>query len=136
MHVVYYDVYYHCAKDQIENRTPKMIISRFKFILVVILTAVLFLKRRLLKILGGPRIFKVPQIFILMIVSECLEVSFPKVRSFFPSPIIKGVIAILTSQNRGFLKTSAHIRVNAAKFYHKSNQDRSIVIIFESKEII
>ena len=25
--------YYHCAKDQIENRTPKMLISRFKCIL-------------------------------------------------------------------------------------------------------
>ena len=25
-------VYYHCAKDQIKNQTPKMLISRFKFI--------------------------------------------------------------------------------------------------------
>ena len=25
--------YYHCAKDHIENRTPKMLISRFKSIL-------------------------------------------------------------------------------------------------------
>ena len=25
--------YYHCAKDQIENRTPKVLISRFKYIL-------------------------------------------------------------------------------------------------------
>ena len=25
--------YYHCANDQIENQTPKMLISRFKFIL-------------------------------------------------------------------------------------------------------
>ena len=25
--------YCHCAKDQIENRTPKVLISRFKFIL-------------------------------------------------------------------------------------------------------
>ena len=25
--------YYHCAKDQIEIRTPKMLISRFEFIL-------------------------------------------------------------------------------------------------------
>ena len=25
--------YYHCAKDQIENRTTKVLISRFKYIL-------------------------------------------------------------------------------------------------------
>ena len=25
--------YYHCEKDQIENRTPNMLISRFKFLL-------------------------------------------------------------------------------------------------------
>ena len=32
IHIVYI-AYYHCAKDQIENRTPKVLISRFKFIL-------------------------------------------------------------------------------------------------------
>ena len=43
--------YYHCAKDQIENRTPKMLIPRFLNIyFMTILTAVSFLKRRLLKI--------------------------------------------------------------------------------------
>ena len=46
--------YYHCAKDQIENRTPKVLISRFKYILYDILTAVFFLKRRLLKIAKLP----------------------------------------------------------------------------------
>ena len=28
-----HNVYYHCAIDQIENQTPKMLISRFKYIL-------------------------------------------------------------------------------------------------------
>ena len=43
------------CKNQIENRIPKMLISRFKFILYdYSLTAVLFLKRRLLKIAKSP----------------------------------------------------------------------------------
>ena len=46
--------YCHCARDQIEYQTPKMLVSRFKFILMTILTVVLFLKRRLLKIVKSP----------------------------------------------------------------------------------
>ena len=57
---------------------------------------------------------------------------------FSPSPIIKGVIAILMSPNIFFCRLAhVHFRVNEAKFYHvQSNQDRSILIIFKSKEII
>ena len=46
--------YYHCAKDQIENRTPKVLISRFKYILYDYFDTCLFLKRRLLKIAKPP----------------------------------------------------------------------------------
>ena len=46
---------------------------------------------------------------------------FQKFFAFFPSPIIKGVIAILMSQNRGFLKI-AHIRVDEAKMAKKSKK--------------
>ena len=41
-------------KDQIKNRTPNVLISRFKYILYDYLSAVLFLKRRLLKIAKPP----------------------------------------------------------------------------------
>ena len=37
--------YYHCATDEIEIQTPKMLILRFKIILYDYLTTVLFLKR-------------------------------------------------------------------------------------------
>ena len=47
-------VYYHCAKDQIENQTPKMLISQFKFILYGYFDSCLILKRRLLKIAKSP----------------------------------------------------------------------------------
>ena len=53
---------------------------------------------------------------------------FPKYFSFYLSPIIQVVIAILMSQI--CICKLAHIRVNAAKFYHQSNLDRSILIIF------
>ena len=46
--------YYHCAKDQIENRTPKVLICDLNIYFMTILTAVLFLKRRLLKIAKPP----------------------------------------------------------------------------------
>ena len=47
-------MYYHCAKDQIENRTPNVLISRLNIYFMTILTAVLFLKHRLLKIAKPP----------------------------------------------------------------------------------
>ena len=50
--------YYHCAKNQIENQTPKVLISQFKYILYDYFHSIIymykFLKRRLLKIATPP----------------------------------------------------------------------------------
>ena len=46
--------YCHCAKDQIKNRTPKVLICDLNIYFMTILPAVLFLKRRLLKIAKPP----------------------------------------------------------------------------------
>ena len=42
--------YYNCAKDQIENRTPKVLISRFKYILYEYFDSCLIFETPILKI--------------------------------------------------------------------------------------
>ena len=71
---------------------------------MIVVVHKLYYKIKIVGLYGRPRILKVYQTFILMIVTECFGFKYhlQKYFAFSPSPIIKGVIAILISRPNTF----------------------------------